>query len=160
MMARLTADNDPDLITNASGTIADGLALRTGESTFALSLLSNLIEVFTILGFVVCAVCLIWLACLVLARGPWKRVRGLVADDTLYWFAHDGPVRERPLSSSEVARYTGDDQIDVYYRSRALYASTFEPKNHDEQLLGRLGLLFLGVAIVSAAASIALLFIP
>ena len=127
---------------------------------FVRDLFSILIQIFLFLGYGGAAVCLLWFGVLRIARGPWVSVKGVVADGILYWYAHDGPVRQRDLSPNERDLHPDDTHLPVHYRTRRGFSTSFQRQNADEHLLVRLGWLFGGLGVVSSVASVVMLFLP
>ena len=129
-----------------------------------LDLVENLAELFTWIGLLLGAGCLTAMLILRAARSGWVETDAVIVDENgseqLRWMTTDGELHKRDLHPDERSTIADPDELHVHYHRRAPHRVRFEVVGHGEKVLRALGLILVGIGVLSFIVSLVALFIP
>ena len=129
----------------------------------ALSLVSLLSEVLTLVGLVVGGV--LFAAGLVVrgVKGRWMQTDGVIASSSagtvIRWFDRDGDVHECPANTHETHRLAPGEDVPVWFNLRTPSRCRTHTPEAEGRALRLTGLILLGIGAASGVLGIVLLFV-
>lgn len=129
----------------------------------ALSLVSLLSEVLTLVGLVVGGV--LFAAGLVVrgVKGRWMLTDGVIASSpagtVIRWFDRDGDVHECPATTHETHRLAPGEDVPVWFNLRTPSRCRTHTPEAEGRALRLTGLILLGIGAASGVLGIVLLFV-
>jgi len=129
----------------------------------ALSLVSLLSEVLTLVGLVVGGV--LFAAGLVVrgVKGRWLLTDGVIASSpagtVIRWFDRDGDVHECPANTHETHRLAPGEDVPVWFNLRTPSRCRTHTPEAEGRALRLTGLILLGIGAASGVLGIVLLFV-
>ncbi|TFC96140.1 MULTISPECIES: sortase [Cryobacterium] len=129
----------------------------------ALSLVSLLSEVLTLVGLVVGGV--LFAAGLVVrgVKGRWMLTDGVIASSpagtVIRWFDRDGDVHECPADTHETHRLAPGEDVPVWFNLRTPSRCRTHTPEAEGRALRLTGLILLGIGAASGVLGIVLLFV-
>jgi hypothetical protein len=127
-----------------------------------LEIVGLIAEVFTWVGLVLGAVCLLALLIMRTFGGRWVEADALAVTESgetrLRWMSLHG-LHERSLDPED-HRFADAAAVRLYYSQRNPSRIRFEPVGHGERTMWLLAWLLLGLGVLALVVSIVLIFIP
>ena len=122
-----------------------------------------IVELCMWIGLVLGGLCLfIWLI-VKTVDGTWVRTDAVLLDDGAVvlarWVTAQGVIHERELAGWESEQLRGTHEPRLYYSERAPDRMRLEPVSASSGVLRLVGMIFLGIGVLSAVASFLLLFV-